>query len=89
MLFPPVLLFSSYLNLQGFIRDSAGISAAWSGIYLLLAARRSPGKLVSKFGARGLIRGATMGLAALNVVGGGVAYAYGDKERGRIIGGGE
>jgi len=30
-----------------------------------------------------------MGLAALNVVGGGVAYAYGDKERGRVIGGGE
>jgi hypothetical protein len=88
MLFPPVLLFTSYLNLQGYIRDAAGISAAWSGIYLLLAMRRKPGQFVSKFGARGLIRGATMGLAAANLVGGGVSYLYGDKERGRIIGGG-
>jgi hypothetical protein len=40
MLFPPVLLLSSYLNINGFKTDAAGISAAWSGLYLLLAMRR-------------------------------------------------
>lgn len=40
MIFPPVLLFSSYLNLGGFKTDAAGITAAWSGLYALLAMRR-------------------------------------------------
>src|SRR5690242_13690203 len=46
MLFPPVLLFSSYLNLSNYKTDAAGITAAWSGLYALLAIRRSQ---VSKF----------------------------------------
>jgi TRAP-type C4-dicarboxylate transport system permease large subunit len=41
MLFPPVLIFSSYLNLSGYKTDAAGITAAWSGLYALLAVRRS------------------------------------------------
>jgi hypothetical protein len=41
MLFPPILLFSSYLNLSNYKTDSAGITAAWSGLYALLAIRRS------------------------------------------------
>jgi hypothetical protein len=87
MVFPPVLLFSTYLNLSGYAVDSAGITAAWSGLYLLLARRRKSagiggfaGRLGSKYGARGLTRGAAMGLAALNVVGGGVTYAFGERE---------
>lgn len=40
MMFPPVLLFSSYLNLSGYQKDAAGITAAWSGLYALLAMRR-------------------------------------------------
>jgi hypothetical protein len=40
MLFPPVLLFSSYLNLGNYKTDAAGITAAWSGLYALLAIRR-------------------------------------------------
>jgi uncharacterized protein (TIGR03382 family) len=40
MIFPPVLLFSSYLNLSGYEVDAAGITAAWSGLYGLLALRR-------------------------------------------------
>jgi hypothetical protein len=40
MIFPPVFLLSSYLNINGFATDAAGISAAWSGLYLLLAMRR-------------------------------------------------
>lgn len=34
----------------------------------------------NKFGARGLTRGAAMGLAAANVVGGGVTYVFGTRE---------
>lgn len=38
------------------------------------------GRLASgRFGARGLTRGAAMGVAGLNLVGGGVAYAFGDR----------
>jgi hypothetical protein len=40
MAFAPVLLFSSYLNLSGYKTDAAGTTAAWSGLYALLAMRR-------------------------------------------------
>jgi hypothetical protein len=83
MLFPPALLFSTYLNLQKFTIDSAGLTAAWSGLYLLMARRRRVGgastgvRLGNKFGARGLTRGAAMGLAGLNLVGCGITYGLG------------
>jgi hypothetical protein len=86
MLFPPVLLFSTYLNLNSYVVDSAGITAAWSGLYLLLARRRKTaglgftGRLTSRFGTRGLVRGATMGVAAVNLVAGGVTYAFGRRK---------
>lgn len=41
MMFAPMLLFSSYLNLSNYKTDAAGITAAWSGLYGLLALRRS------------------------------------------------
>jgi len=80
MLFPPLLLFSTYLNLQGYKIDSAGTTAAISGTYLLLASRRKMG-FMNKFGARGVIRGATMGLCLVNVVGGGLAYTFGSRSK--------
>jgi hypothetical protein len=80
MLFPPLLLFSTYLNLQGFKIDSAATTAAFSAAYLLLAGRRRLG-FVNKFGARGIIRGAAMGLALANVVGGGLAYTLGSRSK--------
>lgn len=80
MLFTPVLLFTSYANLQGFKTDTAGISAAWSGLYLLLASRRRQ-PLKQKFGARGLVRGGTMALCLVNMVGGGLAYTLGKREQ--------
>lgn len=40
MLFPPILLLSSYLNLSNYKTDAAGLTAAWSGLYALLAMRR-------------------------------------------------
>jgi len=40
MLFPPILLFSSYMNVNGYKTDAAGLAAAWSGLYMILARRR-------------------------------------------------
>ncbi|KAF2441490.1 hypothetical protein P171DRAFT_434170 [Karstenula rhodostoma CBS 690.94] len=79
MMFPPVLLFSSYLNLSGYKKDSAGITAAWSGLYALLAMRRKH-HLKQKFGARGIVRGASLGLCAVNVAACGLAYVFGKRE---------
>ncbi|RAL05824.1 uncharacterized protein BO80DRAFT_430987 [Aspergillus ibericus CBS 121593] len=79
MLFPPVLLFTSYANIQGFKTDTAGISAAWSGLYLLLAGRRKQ-PFMKKWGARGIVRGMTMGLCLVNMVSGGLAYTLGKRE---------
>lgn len=79
MTFPPVLLFTSYANLQGFKKDSAGISAAWSGLYLILAARRRQ-PFMKKWGARGIVRGITMGLCLVNLVAGGLVYTLGKDE---------
>ncbi|OMP83393.1 hypothetical protein BK809_0004774, partial [Diplodia seriata] len=79
MLFPPVLLLSSYLNLNGYKKDAAGMTAAWSGLYVLLARRRKQ-RLYSKFGARGITRGATVAMCGANLVGGGLAYAFGTRE---------
>jgi len=86
MLFPPVLLFSTYLNLNHYTVDSAGITAAWSGLYMLMASRRRnlglsfAGRISSRFGTRGLIRGATMGIAFANLVGCGMTYAFGKRD---------
>ncbi|KAI9875473.1 MAG: hypothetical protein M1830_008442, partial [Pleopsidium flavum] len=60
LLFPPVLLLSTYLNLSSYEVDSAGISAAWSGLYLILARRRKQ-PFTKRWGTRGVIRGSTMG----------------------------
>ncbi|KAJ5113356.1 hypothetical protein N7456_001890 [Penicillium angulare] len=79
MLFPPALLFTSYANISGFKTDSAGISAAWSGLYLLLAARRRQ-PFTKKFGVRGAVRGGTMALCLVNMIGGGLAYTLGKRE---------
>ncbi|KAK6431801.1 hypothetical protein LTR95_012034 [Oleoguttula sp. CCFEE 5521] len=79
MLFPPILLFSSYLNVNGYKTDAAGLTSAWSAAYLVLARRRKQA-FGSKFGVRGVTRGATLGLCLANLLGGGVAYAFGEKK---------
>ena len=83
MLFPPTFLFSSYLNVNGYKSDAAGLTSAWSAAYLVLARRRKQA-WGSKFGARGLVRGATLGLCAFNVVSGGLVYAFGTREKGGV-----
>ncbi|KAG9204485.1 hypothetical protein G6514_000944 [Epicoccum nigrum] len=80
MMFAPVLLFSSYLNLSDYKTDAAGITAAWSGLYGLLAMRRSQ-RLRNKFTVRGAVRGASLALCAVNVVGCGLAYTFGKREK--------
>jgi hypothetical protein len=85
LVFTPMLLLSSYLSVAGFKIDAAGLSAAWSGLYVLLAARRRPvASLRQRFTARGAVRGTAMGLGLVNAVGGGYAYAVGDREAERI-----
>ncbi|KAK0741860.1 hypothetical protein B0T21DRAFT_408713 [Apiosordaria backusii] len=83
-LFSPLLAFSSYLTLAGFKTDGAGMTAAWSGIYVLLASRRSPpggGTFQSKFlTLRGGVRGLAMGLGILNTICGAYVYATGDRK---------
>ena len=81
MTFVPLLLFSSYLNVAGFKIDSAGMTAAWSGLYVLLAARRRPATLRNKISARGVVRGAAMGLGVANAVAGGWTYGTGDRKK--------
>ena len=73
LLFPPLMLFSSYMNLSDYKIDAAGTNAAWSGLYLLLARRRKR-QFMQKWGTRGILRGATMGLCAVNLVAGGFVY---------------
>lgn len=80
LLFTPMLLFSSYLNVAGFKIDSAGLTAAWSGLYVLLAARRRPATLRQRFTARGAVRGVAMGLGGVNALAGGYVYATGDRK---------
>lgn len=83
LLFTPMLLLSSYLSLAGLRIDAAGLGAAWSGLYVLLAARRRPAanSLRRRFlSARGAVRGAAMGLGAANALAGGYVYATGDRE---------
>jgi len=88
MLFPPVFLFSTYLNLAGFKKDAAGLSAAWAGMYFILASRRKNVENLSLvrrvqgrfFSARGVLRGAAMVGCAVEVVAGGVSYVYGKRD---------
>jgi len=81
MLFTPVLLFSSYLNVAGYVIDSAGLTAAWSGMYVLLALRRRQPSLRQRFTARGAVRAAAMGLGTVNCVAGGVTYLNGNRAK--------
>ncbi|KAI9676751.1 MAG: hypothetical protein M1829_002846 [Trizodia sp. TS-e1964] len=73
LLFTPMLLLSTYMNLDGHPRQAALQSASWSAIYLVLARRRKQA-FMSKWSARGIVRGTTMGVCVANLLGGGVAY---------------
>ena len=80
LLFPPVLLGTTYVNLRGYPVDAAGASAAWSALYAVLAARRKQ-PLLRRWGVRGVVRGATMGLALANAAAGGWVYLWGKRKK--------
>lgn len=82
MAFVPLLLFSSYANLQTFKIDSAGLGAAASGTYALLAWRRKPRRQLhgGRFSLRGGVRAVAIGLGVANAVAGAWVYATGDRE---------
>ncbi|KPA41078.1 hypothetical protein FLAG1_06055 [Fusarium langsethiae] len=79
-IFTPPLLFSSYLNLSGYPTGSAGLTAAWSGLYALLALRRRQ-PFRGRFSIRGVVRGTAIGLGAANCAAGGWVYANGDFDK--------
>lgn len=83
LLFVPVLLFSSYANLQGFKIDSAGVTMAASGAYALLALRRRQGGgFRARFlSVRGAVRGCAIALGVANAAAAGWVYATGDRDR--------
>lgn len=76
LLFPTALLFSTYLNLADYKTESAGVTAAWSALYFVLARRRKQ-PFTKRWGARGIVRGVTMGMCAANLAGCGIAYMVG------------
>jgi hypothetical protein len=51
-----------------------------SGLYALLALRRSQ-RIRDKLSPRGILRGVTLGVCALNVASCGLAYAFGDRAK--------
>lgn len=67
------------MNLTGYETDAAGFNAALSGLYVFLA-RKKPYPFMKIWGVRGIVRTATMGLCAVNVVGGGIVYALNKRE---------
>ncbi|KAF7552011.1 hypothetical protein G7Z17_g4602 [Cylindrodendrum hubeiense] len=75
--FTPALLFASYLNLSGYPTGSAGMTAAWSGLYALLALRRRQ-PIRAKLSIRGVVRGTAIGLGTANSIAGGWVYFNGD-----------
>ncbi|KAI1800767.1 hypothetical protein F4811DRAFT_537622 [Daldinia bambusicola] len=81
MLFVPILLFSSYANLQGFKIDSAGITAAASGTYALLAMRRRQDAFMNRISIRGLVRGTAVAIGAVNALAAGWVYVTGNREK--------
>ncbi len=80
MLFTPALAFASYMNVAGYVISAGAMSAAWSGLYVLLALRR-PQTMRQKLTTRGLVRGAAIGLGSLNCVAGLVTSLSRDRDQ--------
>lgn len=55
------------------------MSAAWSGLYALLAMRRQQ-SWKGRFSVRGAVRGAAVGLGLANLVSGAWVWAKGDRK---------
>jgi hypothetical protein len=64
---------TSFFSLHGYKSDAGGMLAASSGLYAVMAMRRKF-KIRDRFGPRGILRGVTVGLCAVNVVSGLLVY---------------
>lgn len=62
------------MNLTGYKHDCAGITAAWSGLYLVLAARRKKHSAWEIPKGRVWSRRALVPICLMNMVGGGLVY---------------
>lgn len=72
--FPAFLLAGAWFNTMGATEDAAGITASWSGIYLI-ASRGFPSfREASKKTLRGVVRTGTLGMCWMNLLGGGYVY---------------
>jgi hypothetical protein len=67
--------------MHGYKTDAAGLLLAQSSLYLLLSSRRRQALAQKFLTTRGVVRGATMALCAVNVVAAGLAYVGGDREK--------
>jgi hypothetical protein len=85
LLFTPTLVFTSYTSMHGYKTDAAGLLLAQSGLYLLLAARRRAAFRQKFFTTRGMVRGVTMALCAVDVAAAGLAYTMGDREQEKAL----
>lgn len=89
LLFAPALMFASYVNVAGYVVDAAGMTAAWSGMYVLLSLRRRGGGILGRAWvpaslrtstqrlntpARRAVSAAAIGLGSINTVAGGIVY---------------
>ena len=73
LVFPPVLLLSTYVNILDFKEESAAITGSWSALYYVLSRRRKQ-EFRQKLTYRGLIRGGTQATCMMNVLGCGYVY---------------
>jgi hypothetical protein len=73
---------TSFVSLHGYKSDAGGLLAASSGLYAVMAMRRKFG-LRDRFGPRGILRGVTVGLCAIDVVSGLLVYV--GRERGPAV----
>ncbi|KAL9124926.1 MAG: hypothetical protein Q9217_005796 [Psora testacea] len=73
LLFPPVLLLSTYVNILDLKEESAAITGSWSALYYVLSRRRKQ-EITQKLTYRGLIRGGTQATCLMNILGCGYVY---------------
>jgi hypothetical protein len=73
LIFPPIFYSSIYLNMTGYKHDSAALTGAYSGLYLLLA-RRSKYNWAEYGRFQRFCGRLAVPVCLMNVVGGGLVY---------------
>lgn len=72
--FPFVLLTGAWFNTMGATTEAAGITASWSGVYIV-ASRGFPSfREASQKSLRGMVRTGTIAMCWMNLLGGGYVH---------------